>query len=203
MWNFLTLRDFPFLLTLLFGLVGYQVNNITESIQSSPSIEYCLCVTDNHVKGDTIYRDYECLITNITSNTSFKNLTINFQCNEKNSLRMFNPQIYTVPPSSRYYEDPESLDKVFLVYKISTLQPADKYKLLFKTSILSKDINSEPSLYLTANETVRIIERSILTWIVKNFLIVNVSLLIFWFVMISLYIVMVKRKGVDEKESIG
>ena len=188
MKNFFTLKDFPFLLTLLFGLLGYQINKISENILNSPSVEYYLYVDSTYVKGDTIYKNYECLNTNITNHTSFKDLTINFQCNEKNSLRMFYPQIFTIPPSSRYYGDPESLDKTLLVFEISTLQPGDKYKLLFKSTTLSKDAKSKPSLYLKADITVRIIERSILTWFVKNFLLINLSLILFWLVLIILYI---------------
>ena len=201
MKNILGLKDFPFLLTLLFGLLSYQFNQITTSILNSPSIEYSLHQINKEQKGDTIYKNYECLINNITNDKSFKNLTINFLCTEKSSLEMFHPEIISIPPSSRHYEEPISYDNELLKYSISILQPGDKYKMLFKSTSNSQDEKTKPSIFLTSNDTVRIINTSISTWIVKNYLSINFVLIILCVSLISIYILKLNNIKPNEKSN--
>lgn len=185
-------KEFPFILTLLFGLLGYHINEITKSILSSPSIEYDFKVTESKNINDTAYKSYEYVITNITTDKSFNNLTINFE-SKNNSQKIFNPATIAIEPSSLHFITPESLDKRLLVYEILTFQPGDKYKLTFQSISQLKDVDSNPSLYLTSTNTVRIIRTSFITWLVKNYIIVNTILLTTWIMLILLYLFKLKK----------
>jgi hypothetical protein len=187
MKKIITLKDFPFLLTLLFGLIGYQVNNITDNILNSPSIEFDLSVRNSEKRGDEIYKSYECVITNITNNKLFKDLTINFKRTKNSSLKIYNPKMTPLPPSSQHYIDPESLDKKILIYTVLKLQPGDKYRLNFETKSKIDSANDHPEIFLTSNDPVRITEKSISTWFVKNFNLINLILIIFWTILIIIY----------------
>lgn len=187
MKKLITLNDFPFLLTLLFGLVGYQINNITNNILSSPSVEYDLTLINSHIQNHKVVQSYECVVTNITNDKLFKDLTINFISEKGSKLKIFNPKIIPLPPSSQHYSTPFSLDKQLLVYTILKLQPGDRYKLTFEGKN-NKDFPKElPSIYLTSDNAVKIIDKSIATWFVKKFNLINLSLIVIWTILILLY----------------
>lgn len=147
MKNILGIKEFPFLLTLLFGLLSYNINEITKNILGSPSIEYDYKVTETKNAQDTAYKSYEYVITNITNDKSFNNFTINFE-SHKNSQKIFNPHTVAIEPSSLHFITPESLDNRLLVYEITTFQPGDKYKLTFESISNLHDSHSNPSLYI-------------------------------------------------------
>jgi hypothetical protein len=200
MKNFFGLKELPFVLTLLLGLLGYQINQVTDSILNSPSVEYSLTEVNKLQLGDTIYKDYECLINNITIGKSFKDLTINFICPIKTSLELYDPQIIPVPPSSRSNEEPAPFDKTILVYNIKILQPGDKYELLFKSTSNFKDQNILPSIFLTSSDTVQILKASFATWVVKNYFLINLILVGSWIFLIAIYIIKLNRGRSNEKD---
>lgn len=97
----------PVLLTLLLGLLGYQINTLTKTVLDSPAIEYSM------IKKETTKNNilrYEFTIHNISSIKSFKELTINFMFAETSKIKIFNPDIIVVNPSKEYVNPMDSLD---------------------------------------------------------------------------------------------
>ncbi len=193
MRNIFTFKEFPFFLTLLFGLLGYQISEISKNILESPSMEYSFEVTNKTIKNDTIFKNYECIITNISSETSFKNITIDFQINKKDSLKIFEPNIIPIEPASIYTNKKDSVDQRLLEFKISVIQPGDRYKLTFKGIAKSNGGNLNPHLYLTSDSTVRTIKKSLKTFMIKYYIAINTILLLIWIFLIVLYLFKLKN----------
>jgi len=59
--NILLLEKVPYLLTVLFALVGWAVVHIVDRIEKTPTIEYCVETTHGSSKNH-----YEYTITNIS-----------------------------------------------------------------------------------------------------------------------------------------
>jgi len=185
--------EFPYFLTLLFGLIGYHFSEISKSILITPSIEYNRTITVGTAKNDSVKKTYEYIIRNITEDRNFQNLTINFANDDRrNSLRIFEPKIVAVEPASNQFTSKDSVDRRIIEFKISRFQPGDEYKLLFKSISKVKDEQKLPALYLTSDGAVRILETSIKTWLVKNYIFVNSILLLVWFILIIIYLYKLK-----------
>lgn len=192
-----TAENSPFLLTMIFGLLGYQLNVLVKEVTESPAIEYRFETIEKRDSLNKIFRNIECTITNITSQKSFKNLTINFLFDEFSSDQIFNPDVTVVTPSSLHNIDFDELDSIIVEFRINKLQPTFQYKLRFST--ISSVGNEEfPLLFLTTEDTVRIIEGNTQTFVTKNITTINLSLIVFWILLASVYLI---KYGKIKKES--
>lgn len=82
MYRLLTLRNFPYLLTIIIAIIGFQINYLIKMTVETPVVEYELeKISEKTMKGQTI-RKLECKLTNITNNFSFENIVLNF-CSQK------------------------------------------------------------------------------------------------------------------------
>ena len=142
---------------------------------------------------DTIFKNYECIITNISNDASFKNITIDFQISKKDSLKIFEPNIIPIEPASIYTNKKDSVDQRLLEFKISVIQPGDKYKLTFKGIAKSNAGNLNPHLYLTSDSSVRTIKKSLKTFMIKYYIAINTILLLIWIFLIVLYLFKLKN----------
>lgn len=180
---------FPVFLTLILGLLGYQVNTLTKAVLDAPSIEYKN--TKKELTASNTFL-YEFTIQNISSTKSFKDLTFNFMFDEMSTMKIFSPDIIVVVPSSLHNIELNSQDSLIVEYKIQHLQPNQLYRLQFKTNHTNNEKES-PKIFLTTNDTVRLVSSSFSTWLVKNYVLVNLLLVSFWIVTIVIYIFKISK----------
>ncbi|MEM7551820.1 MAG: hypothetical protein AAF363_19220 [Bacteroidota bacterium] len=160
---------------------------LVKEVIESPAIEYKFEVIEKKDSLDRVLRNIECTITNITSKKSFENLKVDFLFDENSENEIFNPDVTVITPSSLHNIEFDELDNIIVEFKINKLQPTFQYKLRFST--LSSNGDEEfPKLFLTTEDTVRIIERSPQTWITKNITLINLILIVLWILLATIYL---------------
>jgi len=187
-------KDFPFLLTLLFGLLGYQLNSITDALINSPAIEYKISSKVYKTDKDMVFSDNECTVTNLSNSKSFDRLKVDFTYpkNVKAILDLKSPEIIAVKPSSLHGDTIPHSEADMIVFRLGKLQPGFQYKLLYKTQYLKDVENPHPDLNLTTDNTVRLLESSFTTWLIKNYNSISVILSVFWALLIIIYLIKFK-----------
>lgn len=188
MQKLLYIDKFPVFLTLMLGLLGYQINTLTKTTLDTPTIEYKN--TDKKLSENNIYH-YEYTIQNISSTKSFRGLTINFMFKESSKNKLFSPDIIVVNPSSLHNIETDEQDSLIVEYRIKHLQPNQTYKLLFNATI---ENNEHPKIFLTTDASVRLVNGSFSTWLVKNYVFVNIFLVVFWVITIMVYLFTISKQ---------
>lgn len=190
MQKLLYIDKYPVFLTLLLGLLGYQITALSKTFLESPTIEY------KNTKSEFIesgVHKYEYTIQNISSTKSFRDLVINFMFDETSTAKIFSPAIVVVNPSSLHNIEFGSQDSLIVEYKIQHLQPGQKYRLLFSAV---KNPGDEPRVFLTTNDTVRLVNSSISTWVVRNYIGINILLMFLWAVSVVIYVIRTSKMNI-------
>lgn len=180
-------KEVPYLLTLLFGALAFQVNTIVENITSTPIIQYDYEIEREEAKGDLTERYVKCSIENISSVTSFKELSFKFRYLSGAKTQIHTPKYRVISPSSiQTIEVNEALNMI-VSFKVGHLQPGQKYEFFF-TTLGGADDPVFPKLFLDTDETVRLIESSFLTFLGRNYIGINVAFAIIISLIIIIYL---------------
>ena len=180
-----SISEVPFILSLLFVALGYQLNTVSDDIKEAPSLEYTIN-TINTEDSSVYIID----LKNITNDKSFRNLGLNILLDSANIINIDHD---VIPPSSGdvdgYHVSSESASWHFKAF-----QPGDKYSL--KVIIDANTKNYNPRLFLTADEnTVQLVRSSPYTWIIEHSKGINLSLIALWIILIVLYFVFISKRN--------
>lgn len=195
MYRLLTRKNFPYLLTIIIAIIGFQINYLIKITIETPIVAYELKeISEKTVKGETI-KNYECELKNITNNSSFKNIALNFLFKQDIDAEILNPDFEAIPPSALLNVDPKSLNNLIVQYKIDHLQPGFKYVFTFTTKMKEGESFS-PNLYLQSDDTIAIKKKSFSTWLVENQSLANLIILSTLLALLFIYLVIIsKNKG--------
>lgn len=186
-------KEIPYLLTILLILLGFQLNLLIEDSKSTPLIEYKYTIKDEIKNGNSVKKIISCRIRNLSSEESFKNLSFVFLHDIASGGKLFDPGYIVVSPSSIQGIKVDQAQNLTVNHIIGHLQPDQEYELLF-TSILDKKKTVYPKIFLDTNETVRLIESSPFTFLIKNYFELNILVCIFWIILIIAYVLFFNKK---------
>ena len=131
----LTRKNYPYLLTIIIAIIGFQINYLIKITIETPIVEYELKqISEKNKSGEKI-KYYECEFTNITHNYSFKNIALNFLFKKDSNAEIFDPDFKIIPPSALLNVEKTSLNNLIIQYKIDHMQPGFKYVFIFNTKM--------------------------------------------------------------------
>lgn len=185
-------ENLPFFLTLFIGLMGFQLNQLSENFLKSPAVSYNFKVINEDMSGSQVKRDLTCTIKNISSETSFKDLKINFWF-QKHDILISTPSITLGTLGSRHDITENELENRMIEFNIGHFQPEFEYHLNFKT-ISNIDEEAFPSLSFTSNQTVRFVPTSPMTWLAEHYFLFNIICIITCFLIIIIYMINLNKK---------
>lgn len=184
----LILKDsFPFLFTLILGIIAYQYNFLISTINSSPTIEYYFNVRSSQNIENYVEEEMECYITNISNSKSFKKLSFGIAVNNNSNELVFDPFIVAVTPSPPLDDSNwKTISKRANIYTIPNLQPGLSYILRFKSR--SSENEDEPyKIFLETDDTVKLVKKSFTTIMVKNQLLLNLVISLILLIVLFFY----------------
>jgi hypothetical protein len=184
MKRFLQIKDFPFLLTLLFTLAGWIFLRLSSAITSSPTIEYKWVKLQTERDTTTGYFR----LINLTNDKKFSDLEflIHLDTSDYNKGTFVDANFDAVPPAPQYSFKP-NLSFYTVVYTIPKFNPKEEYHL--RVSIAG---NKKP-IFLSLSENERDIilirKASLVTFLIRNeeyvyfiaFVIVILLILLYFF----------------------
>jgi len=183
----------PFLLAILLAIIGFQFNLLIKSILEDPIVEYKLNTEGVECKNDKQIKKISCLITNVTHKSSFKDLDICFRFKELNYAKLIRPKVITISPSSlnkhRYLS---RLENNLLIYRIEHIQPGFKYKLMFEVES-EKEKQDLPNIYVSSDDTVKFEKAGIKTFLIRNYLPINLIIIIIWLSLVTYYMYLIRK----------
>jgi len=122
--------DFPYIITLLLGLVAFGVTSIVDSITSTPVVmmEEEYVQPSKNKKGS-----YKLILTNLTGGTNFKGLTVNIESTNF-ELLFTEPKIRVLAPGTAP-KITKAADNTGLVLTFSNLLPNVAFEVMTKVSL--------------------------------------------------------------------
>jgi hypothetical protein len=195
MYNLLTRKEFPYLFTILIGIVGFQINYLIEATVSKPILKYEMRKISEELEekeGKVLCR-YQCELTNITSNRSFKNIKLDITFKEGEEAEIKNPDTIIVPPSALKNVESVSYNDRIIRYDITHFQPGFKYLFTFDTK-MGKCLDFAPLVYFQSDDTLEIKEKSLLTWLIEKQFLVNLLLVLIFIGLLFTYLIMISKK---------
>jgi hypothetical protein len=189
----LTRENFPYLLTIIIAIIGFQLNYLIHTTVESPIVEYELKKVHEKSEAGQAISNYECEITNITNTTSFKNIEIHFLFPEGTNAAILDPSFQVIPPSSLYNVGMNTLNDRIVEFTIDRLQPGFKYLLTFTTKMKEGE-NHLPNIYLQSANAIKIKPKSLLTTLVEHQSFVNSIILAMLIILVVLYIPIILKK---------
>ena len=194
--NILFRVELPFFFTILISLVAYQANNIATILTDSPILAYSYKVISEQNKNGYILRELECNLVNLNRNEAYRSLEllISYKSSLPDPKEVSNPKIIPIAPSSMLipHKETHSVDNLTNVYHLPVIQPRGEY-ILFLSTITHSSIKEFPKIYLESNESIRLIHNNLEVFLVKNQILINIWLLIFWVFVIILYLIILQR----------
>jgi len=179
----LRLKEAPYAVTLLVAALGWSLTQAIGRLTEMPIIEYKL-----HDRIDHGTRLVTCEVTNICGKV-FRNLNLYLTVEEGKPATISDPEIGFVKP---IMPDPFQSRAAYTqgrnaAYFVPELQP-------FCSTLLEVRVDGAAALelrYYSGSETIRLIERSFQTWLVKNEIEIMIGLFAFWLFMLMLYVILV------------
>jgi hypothetical protein len=200
MHKLLTRKEFPYLFTILIGIVGFQINYLIETTVAKPILKYEIRkISEELLKKEGKEYDlcrYECELTNITNNRSFKKIILHFAFKEGEKAEIKTQDINIIPPSALLNVGSVSYNDRLIEYDIEHFQPGFKYFFIFDTN-MEKGLHFTPRLYFQSEDTLEIKEKSLLTWLVEKQFLVNLLLVLIFIILLFTYLIMISRKEVS------
>ncbi|MDB5280243.1 MAG: hypothetical protein JWR61_5198 [Ferruginibacter sp.] len=156
------LKELPFLLTLLFTLAGGAFMKLSNTVTSSPTIEYKL-VKKTH--ADTTLAYYR--LVNLSNNKQFSNLIflVQFDPNDYEKSHFIDGRLEAIPPAAQFQLKP-NISLFTSTYTIPNFNPKEEYHLCFTI----KGQVKIPFLSLSENEGSVVVLRkaSLFTFFIQN-----------------------------------
>lgn len=188
--NILKTEKFPYLLTILFALIGWSLTHSVDRLINSPIIEYKL-KKECSGNGRKLV-SYE--ITNISRDRLFENIEFKLLCKRGCKGKFLQAKL-KLPPPMDISEEVE-MDDDYVKFSIPELHP--DWKLLL-TVEMSEDFN--PTLHFSSkksandNKPIRLLRSSFETYLIKHELKIIIGLIVFWSLLIILYLVLIGGKN--------
>lgn len=168
-------NQFPYLLTVLFVMIGWSLNRIITNLTEAPTIEYSCSIEE---KKEGICYTYS--LINLSKDNQFDSLM--FDLEPEDQVVVVGAEIITHAPASTRVIDRKFKNNLakFMIYKF---QPGAVYDL-----VLITDKKVGLRLSFISKTGIRLAPASFKTWLVKNELEVIVALLLVWISFIFLYL---------------
>ncbi len=201
--NIFLKEKLPYLLTILIGLAAYQINNIISIHTDSPIINYSFKEVSSKLDNGVIHKEWECTLVNYNRKKAVKdlNLQIAYKSDLPNPKKIDRPNIIPIAPSAIL---PDTLTSfaygLINEYKIPIIHPHAKYILTFETKT-NPAIKELPKIYLNTNESIRLIENNLEVFLIKNQILLNVILLLFWLFFAIYYLFYLTKSKPYKNES--
>lgn len=172
-------------LTASFGALGWLVTHIVDRIVSTPAVQY-------KIEHPTIDSNiFSIKLENITRNQHFDDVSLTVRsekkCGEKNQITdcFTEKKFIAIEPANLGYR-PVTFTEVSMSYNIPRMMPGSEYVL---SAVYNGTASNKIYINLDSNKsTIRYINKSIETYIVKNEIKILLIILILWgFSLIFLY----------------
>lgn len=193
--NILKTEKFPYLLTILFALIGWGLTHSVDRLINSPIIEYKLKKEFSENGGKTV--SYE--ITNISRDRLFENLEFKLLCKRGYKGKFLKAKSKPFPPMD-LPEEVEFGDE-YVKITIPEFHPDWKFILTVK---MSEDFY--PTLHFssknsaTGNKPIRLLQSGFETCIIKHELQIIVGLIALWLLTIVIYLALIGKKNNSEPD---
>lgn len=189
--DFFKSSNLPYLLTILFVALAWTVNQITQDITSSPSIEVRKHPFDIN-KSQIVYT-----VTNISSKKLFKELIFKVYLNNSNAEFTDEPSLKIFAPidfgDSANRKKPEIVKKKYAKFIIINFQPRTTVELIMKTN---KKVDT--TFRVNSQEVVRVLNASFESLLIKHKFRILLCLIAFWVISIFVYVYMITPKDKPE-----
>lgn len=182
----------PYLLTLLFSALAWTVAQVAEDAARNPVLEY---KKQTMASGEATSNVFT--LTNISSDRALSGITVKLRikkegdamCIEQPKMLIFPPMELSDPDGKEEASSPEYIDDICASYRIPKLQPGAIVRLTMKTN---KNVPVE--IYVWSKDTVKVVEASLQTRIIKRKFTVLVFLIVLWSLLILIYMYAVSRR---------
>ena len=193
--NILTLEKIPYLLTMLFALIGWTLTHIADRLLQSPIIEYRV-----EEQQDNNDRTVSLTLTNISKDKLFKDVQFDWLIQDINKGKFIRDSSYLTEFPPMTLQTTEETEEDHVRFTIKEFHPS--WKLQLTSKVLGSAL---PTLHFSTmsniqekNPTVEpifLIDASFETFLVKNELEILFYLLLLWFLLIMAYIILFFSKA--------
>ncbi|GAB5526914.1 MAG: hypothetical protein Roseis2KO_47860 [Roseivirga sp.] len=190
--NIFKIKEPPFLLTVLIGIMLFQFNEMLNIQKKTPLLTYS--ITKSRVDNSD-YSDIICKLHNLSHTEAFRNMELSFSyLKTVDEQYLWEPKIKPIHPSMllpdpRGFSEP---DNHLVVFSFPIIQPGGEYHVSMKTDNLNPD--EYPYIYIDTPSTVRLVEYNWITYIIEHQILMNAFLFAISLVMIFLYFFLAKNK---------
>lgn len=186
----LRIRELPYIIAILFTMLGWTFSEISAILTKHPTIEYQF---SNHInKKGQMYFSYT--LTNLTRDKAFSGLLFQLELDTADYAycQLDSGKIIAKSPAPRDgYQRINDKLKNHINFSLKRFYPQTQYKLIVYYSMMNtKDSEVRPFFSYTndnSSELVILKEASIFTYLVKHDLWVYLILFIFLVILISMY----------------
>ena len=172
-------KEFPYLLTMLFVMLGWTMNRIIDSITEAPTLEYKVILKEEEGSYICVYS-----LQNISNNRRFSNIIFDIEQKAHDAKdSILATTIVSYPPASTRGIERE-YEPDFAKFIINEFQPDWRYDLKLK-------LNHEPDLlisFTSEQDDILLKKASLSTFIVKNEMVISVCLILLWIILIFMYL---------------
>ena len=194
-------KEIPFFLTVLIGLMTYQMNGLVRLYTDSPILSHSFKTTHSKKKGTKLVRTIECELTNHDRKKTLKNveLVMMYESAVKGSKIVKSPDIVATAPS-RILDNTyrSNFGEAINEYLIPRIHPDASYTLKAKV-ITDAGVTTCPKIYLQSGDDIRLLGPSFEVFIIRNQVAINVTFLITWFLFGCIYILIINKNRKHEK----
>lgn len=194
-------KDAPYLLTILFGALGYTFTTLSENLYSTPIIEYRITYSEDTVKY------INCRITNVSRDKYYEQLY--FELIHENKDVHFNRALlnsefpYFMNHEEKSAKDVEVMGFNYYKFSIKSLVPFSTYKVRinYKGETLNDlrliyDINKMREENFKIDEiSIYLRKADLLSWIAKNQMEFSGILIIIWILCITSYLFYINKQN--------
>jgi hypothetical protein len=189
--------NLPYLLTVLFGLVAYQLNHIVTYVSELPLIAFDYRILNQNDSSNMVTQNLEIEIENINRKKGFDNLVFDVKYSSEfgQDSEISSPELIPIAPAAILPDTLVTNRHLRLNhYVIPRLHPGGLY-LMRLTVRHPKKIKDFPKLYLRTNQDIWLTETNWEVFVVSHQLGINIMLLILWTVLILFYFYFITKNN--------
>lgn len=204
----INLEKWPYLLTVLTGLVVWHLNNLINHETTVPILALREYTKSDVSSNDTIKeKEMVFTITNLSQATIFKHLDLFVSFRTKlddgsavpDPRKIYAAEVVPVAPSPFIDSVPaiQLANDEAAKFIIPSMQPGTTYKLFFQTKQHIK-ADEYPRLYINSDQPIQFRKYWIGEWIIENIFFINVVLLLLWAACVIIYLIKYKKHQDEE-----
>ncbi|WKV12639.1 hypothetical protein [Marivirga harenae] len=178
----------PFLFLALIGLLTWSLNNIIENAKLSPLVEYEFAYEDEH--------NGKLMFTNLSSSSRLEKLTFNLcsSDSDQSTENIFSKAIIEAIEPAYLVENKikqNSIGGRCFDFTIEEMQPNSEFVVHYEFNASEAEILKLKS---SEGQTVRIVESNMLTFAIRNQLVLNIFLFVSSLVILFLYFIVLLNR---------